>query len=307
LKGRKEVYKKKIALRVVLLTAVTCVCLSVAQGQSSRTWVSGTGDDVNPCSRTAPCKTFAGAISKTAEDGEISALDPAGFGTVTITKSITINGEGTLAGMTNAFTNGVIVNADTIDVVILRNLSMNGTGTALDGVRILQAKSVQVDHCWINGQASHGIEVAATSTVNLKVNDTLIQDCGLDGIHVSTTSGQVVMSVDNTRIQDCLSDGIEADDNVRGGIRNSVITHNTFAAIQTSGSNSQLNLDRVYVSYSTVGLQASAGSSVRVSDSVIAQNSTGINANGGTIDSFQGNSFMGNTTNGAFTTTTNKL
>src|SRR5947199_4239816 len=65
---------------------------SLAQAQAPRTWVSGVGDDANPCSRTAPCKTYAGAISKTAKDGEISTLDPGGFGTVTITKSITING-----------------------------------------------------------------------------------------------------------------------------------------------------------------------------------------------------------------------
>src|SRR5688500_8002714 len=67
---------------------------TLAPAQATRTWVSGVGDDVNPCSRTAPCKTYAGAISKTARDGEISTLDPGGFGAVTITKSITINGGG---------------------------------------------------------------------------------------------------------------------------------------------------------------------------------------------------------------------
>ena len=87
--------------RLLKTLAVIVVCLascSLAQAQATRTWVSGVGDDVNPCSRTAPCKTFAGAISKTANCGEISALDPAGFGAVNITKSITINGDGTLAG-----------------------------------------------------------------------------------------------------------------------------------------------------------------------------------------------------------------
>jgi hypothetical protein len=69
------------------------------QAQATRTWVSGVGDDVNPCSRTAPCKTFAGAISKTAAGGEISALDPGGFSAVTITKAITINGGGMLASI----------------------------------------------------------------------------------------------------------------------------------------------------------------------------------------------------------------
>src|ERR1044071_7583262 len=90
---------------------VLMASLGTAQAQATRTWVSGVGDDANPCSRTAPCKTFAGAISKTAAGGEISVLDPGGFGAVTITKSITISGDGTLAGIVSAGTNGIIVNA----------------------------------------------------------------------------------------------------------------------------------------------------------------------------------------------------
>src|SRR5678809_384987 len=93
---------------------------SAAHAQATRTWVSGVGDDANPCSRTAPCKTFAGAISKTAAKGVISVLDPGGFGAVTITKSITLNGDGTLAGILSAGTNGIIVNAGVNDRVVLR-------------------------------------------------------------------------------------------------------------------------------------------------------------------------------------------
>src|SRR4030081_826515 len=90
---------------------------TVAQAQATRTWVSGVGDDANPCSRTAPCKTFAGAISKTADCGEIDALDPGGFGAVTITKSITLDGTGTLAGILASLTTGVIINADNTKVI----------------------------------------------------------------------------------------------------------------------------------------------------------------------------------------------
>src|SRR5919112_198692 len=98
-----------------------------ASAQATRTWVSGVGDDVNPCSRTAPCKTFAGAISKTAAGGEINALDPGGYGAVTITKSITIDGSGTFASILASGTNGVIVNnAAAPPVVVLRGLSING-------------------------------------------------------------------------------------------------------------------------------------------------------------------------------------
>ena len=86
--------KFRFTLNALAVVVFTLTVVSMAQAQATRTWVSGVGDDVNPCSRTAPCKTYAGAISKTAKDGEISTLDPGGFGTVTITKSITINGGG---------------------------------------------------------------------------------------------------------------------------------------------------------------------------------------------------------------------
>src|ERR1700712_1596076 len=82
-----------------------------AHAQATRTWVSGTGDDANPCSRTAPCKTFAGSVSKTAAGGEINVLDPGGFGAVTITKSLTISSEGFEAGVLVSGTNAIIVNA----------------------------------------------------------------------------------------------------------------------------------------------------------------------------------------------------
>src|SRR5258705_5331252 len=86
---------RRMTRHVLSIAILTVAASSLAQAQATRTWVSGVGDDANPCSRTAPCKTFAGAISKTAKDGEIDALDPAGFGAVTITKSITIDGSPT--------------------------------------------------------------------------------------------------------------------------------------------------------------------------------------------------------------------
>src|SRR5881394_3217618 len=110
--------------------------VSPAHAQATRTWISGVGDDVNPCSRTAPCKTFAGAISKTAPGGQISVLDPGGYGTVTITKSMTIDGTG--------------------DRVVLKNIQIDGAGTGTDGVRILQAKSVVIDGCIIENQQGAG-------------------------------------------------------------------------------------------------------------------------------------------------------
>src|SRR4051795_2127947 len=101
---------RRAALAALTTTAALALVPSVAFGQATRTWVSGVGDDANPCSRTAPCKTFAGAISKTAAGGEIDCLDPGGFGTVTITKSITIDCDGTFGSILASGTNGVNVN-----------------------------------------------------------------------------------------------------------------------------------------------------------------------------------------------------
>src|SRR3954466_5937628 len=142
-------------LRVLTIAAFVLAFSSLAQAQT-RTWVSGVGDDLNPCSRTAPCKTFAGAISKTSAGGEIDCLDPGGFGTVTITKSITIDGT-TGAGFGSilaADTNGVNVNdsatatPNTI-VVNLRNLSIQGAGSGFDGIRFVSGKQLHVEHCVI--------------------------------------------------------------------------------------------------------------------------------------------------------------
>src|ERR1700747_2333291 len=105
-------------------SAAVLVCLvSSTNGQATRTWVSGVGDDANPCSRTAPCKTWAGAISKTAPGGEMDALDPGGFGAVTITKSITLDGGGGQgASVLVAGTNGIVVAAGATELVIIQNL-----------------------------------------------------------------------------------------------------------------------------------------------------------------------------------------
>jgi pectate lyase len=130
-----------------------------AHAQASRTWVSGVGDDVNPCSRTAPCKTFAGAISKTPSGGEINALDPAGYGALTITKPITIDGGGgQVASVLVSGTNGIVVSAGSGNV-ILRNLRINGIGSGIDGVLFNSGTSLLVDNCDIFGFTNNGVHV----------------------------------------------------------------------------------------------------------------------------------------------------
>src|SRR4030081_348533 len=106
---------------------IALIVPSSAYSQATRTWVSGLGDDANPCSRTAPCKTFPGAYSKTAAGGEIDALDPGGFGVISIGKAITIDGGGGIvASILASSTNAVVINAGPNDNVVLRNIRMNG-------------------------------------------------------------------------------------------------------------------------------------------------------------------------------------
>src|SRR4051794_5377267 len=142
---------------------------SAAFGQATRTWVSGVGDDANPCSRTAPCKTFAGAISKTANGGEINCLDPGGFGGVTITKSLTIKCQYTEGGVLVAGTNAIVVNAAATDKVTLRGLDINGAGgaggaapTSLTGVKVISARHVNIFDSEIY-QFQDGVAIVPTS------------------------------------------------------------------------------------------------------------------------------------------------
>src|SRR4029077_15576638 len=153
----------RISVKLLVFFALATTMLSA---QASRTWVSGVGDDANPCSRTAPCKTWAGAISKTAPGGEIDALDPGGFGAVTITKAITLDGGGgQVASVLVAGTNGIVVQANAAtDVVILRNLRINGISGSgnggLNGIRFLSGKDLNVENCFIFGFTQNGIDIA---------------------------------------------------------------------------------------------------------------------------------------------------
>src|SRR2546423_5633429 len=199
--------KLMLPLSVAATLLVIFLWSTEARAQATRTWVSGVGDDANPCSRTAPCKTFAGAISKTAAGGEIDALDPAGYGGVTITKAITIDGGGgQVASILVSGTNGVNVQAGPTGVVILRNLRINGiegTGSGgLNGIRYLSGASLHVENCYIFGFTGDGINVA-TSAANaaIFVNDTFLTN-NSNGIQIAPTAGNVRSMLVRVRADD---------------------------------------------------------------------------------------------------------
>ena len=149
----------------------------------------GRGDDSNPCSRTAPCKTFAGAISKTAAGGEIDALDPAGFGAVTITKAMTLDGGGgQVASVLVSSGNAISVLAGGSDVVTLRNLSISGFSSGTNGVRFVSGKALHIEHCAIASFTNHGISIEPTAGGGLVfVEDTVSQDNTGSGLNAIST------------------------------------------------------------------------------------------------------------------------
>ncbi|KQT53610.1 hypothetical protein ASG52_05725 [Methylobacterium sp. Leaf456] len=153
--------------------AMTVATVSAASAQATRTWVSGVGDDANPCSRTAPCKTFAGAISKTAAGGVIGALDPGGYGAVTITKAITIRAAGTEGAITATGSNGITINAGTASVALV-GLNLDGAGTGLTGVNIIGAAQVLVKDCIISGFSTAGIRISSPNLTRVAINDSTI-------------------------------------------------------------------------------------------------------------------------------------
>src|SRR5215467_8395705 len=194
----------------LLLAALGCVVALLyaapAHAQATRTWVSGVGDDANPCSRTAPCKTFAGAISKTAPGGEIDCLDSGGFGALTITKAITINCEGVIGGVLVAGTNGIVVAAGASDRVILRGLDFDGLGASnpnggINGIRFISGQALVVDKCIIYGFTTNGIDIAVTAGgSSVDVKDTTITNVGGDGIRATTSAGAVSVAADHVNI-----------------------------------------------------------------------------------------------------------
>jgi hypothetical protein len=167
-----------------------------AHAQSVRTWVSGLGDDANPCSRVSPCKTFAGAISKTAPAGEINVLDPGGFGAVTITKAITISSQGFEASVEVSGANGIVINAGPADQVVLKGLDVEGLGTGLDGVKVAAAGLVYVIGCTIHHFTGNGVNMTSSvagsrvfikdSIITQNATGVAVQGNGVGALVVST-------------------------------------------------------------------------------------------------------------------------
>lgn len=275
---------RRLSLALAAMVTLFIFGWSPATAQASRTWVSGVGDDANPCSRTAPCKTFAGAISKTATGGEINVLDPGGFGGVTITKSITISSEGFEAGVLVSGTNGIIINATTTSVVVLRGLDFEGLGTGLVGIKVLGGlAALHVEKCTINsfrGSNGSGIEIAPTAAATTKVfiKDTIVRNNGQGtggGIFVNPgVSATVNASLDNVRMENNVF-GFKGQGNSTSSVHNSVAAGNAAAGFSAVNGGAALNIERSVAANNGTGIVCS-NSTVRVGNTSISGNTTAV-------------------------------
>ena len=233
---------------VLLVLAMFAGAAATAQAQATRTWVSGVGDDANPCSRTAPCKTFAGAISKTANNGEISVLDPGGFGAVTITKPISLVADGDLGGILNAGTSGIIINISAVTFpppsrrVYIEGLNIQGAGTGLNGIRVIGADTVHIRNTSINnnrGSNGFGLDVQNPgSTVDVMLDN-------------------VVMTGNNGGVNVLAAGPVN-----RVFINNSTISRNVTFSVKVDGAGARATLNNSTVRGATLDLDISNGALV---------------------------------------------
>lgn len=320
--------KFRFAFRAAALVIFALATTSLVNAQASRTWVSGVGDDANPCSRTAPCKTFAGAISKTANGGEIDALDPGGFGAVTITKSITLNG-GNGSGFASILVsagNGININSAGA-VVTLRHLEINGIGVSPSlGARGVSATAVgvlNIEDCNIFGFQSEGVFISLGTGANVNIKGSTIRGNGLSGVagagagvRASTSDATfgaghtIFLTVDST-YSDNNNEGYRIENNVRATISNSSGSNNAIQGFDVfpGGQSSEINMESCRSAGNKQnGIFAGPNGTIRMSNTTVTNNLTqGLNAAGGAILTYSNNKVQGNgptgVTNGATTGT----
>jgi hypothetical protein len=305
-------------MRHIALLALAAGCLTPllasapASAQATRTWVSGVGDDVNPCSRTAPCKTFAGAISKTAAGGEINCLDPGGFGAVPVIKSMTISCEMGTAGVLVSAGNGINFNGGASDVMFIKGLDFEGlakTGTSSSGagVSFNSGAVLHIEDCVIRNFVTAGVLLkSTTASAIFAITRTTLFDNGngVNGGGISiqptvTTQGTIDRVVSNRN-----SFGIVANGTLGGSynidVRDSVLNGNIQAGFSASSGApvTQAMLMRVSTANNGTGIQSTGSPAIRVGESEITGNGTGVS---GTVSSYGTNQLDGNGSNGTLT------
>jgi hypothetical protein len=313
---------KIILFAFVILFGSAGFLAEPAQAQATRTWVSGVGDDANPCSRTAPCKTFAGAISKTAAGGEINCLDPGGFGAVTITKTITISCPYTEGGLLAAG-NGIIVNAGATDVVTLRGLDIFGVNPPTNGVRFIAGAALHIEDSVIrrfNSATSHGVAFQPGGSSRLYITNTTITDNGNGttggGILIQPTgaAGGARVHLRDVRVNNNTNIGLRIDTTgftnpfgISVVVENCSFSGNVIGIFINTPTATPLAVllvsDTAISNHTNIGISAAGSASrVRVANSDIHGNANGLLiSSGAVINTYGNNRLDGNGTDGTFT------
>jgi hypothetical protein len=250
-------FVEKAAICVIVTVIALGLASARAEAQATRTWVSGVGDDVNPCSRTAPCKTFAGAISKTQAGGEISVLDPGGFGAVTITKSITIDGGSGVASILAAGTNGIVVNGANV-VANVRNLTISGAGTGLTGVWFINGASLTLQNVVIENFTQSAVRFAPSATADLLIDRAMLRKSGYGVLAQPGIGAFANVVVANSTMENNINQGLRAEDRSVVTVRDSGFHGNGnagFAAVST-GANVSASISRSTASHNGAGFAA---------------------------------------------------
>ncbi|MBA4150837.1 MAG: right-handed parallel beta-helix repeat-containing protein [Verrucomicrobia bacterium] len=283
-------------LSFVLPALAFCFSLNFSVcAQATRTWVSGPGDDANPGSRLAPCKTFSGVYSKTAAGGEINVIDPGGYGTATINKSLTIDG-GSMGFVTfSSGISGMTIGAGAADVVTLRNLTFNGAGTGLHGIRINSGGTIRLENCSIGGGTSNAIHFAssATNTSLILINCKLYNFAGA-GIFVGTAGNKLIL--EGTTIEQCGA-GIAVEEASTVVVKNSSVNLNKGIGVFASPG-ALVTLEDTHVDLNQTGIH-SVGSVTISGVTVTGNTGAGLATSGnGIIRTFHNNQIFGNNPNG---------
>jgi hypothetical protein len=280
---------------------------------SNQTWVSAaTGADSNPCTRSSPCLTFAGAIAQTTAGGEINCLDAGGFGAATITKALTINCEATLGSVLASGTNGIVVQAGPNDVVTLNGLEFEGLNTGLNAVRFLSGKELHMHKFQIRDFTNSGIDIEPSNSTRVFLADGYISGCGVGGtgfaaILIKANSGaNTSISINHLQMESNLN-GVFADGSGGGGIshvqvKDSVISASSNNGISISSTGPSFTADVVdnIIRYNVNSGAAVTGAAatLKLGGNTITNNVTGVASSGGTLQSFQNNMITDNGVDG---------
>jgi hypothetical protein len=276
---------------------------SAASAQATRTWVSGVGDDGNSCSRTAPCKTWSGANAKTAAGGEIDAMDSGAFGSLTINKSLTLDGGGNFASTLASNTTGFVLNGAASDQVTIRNMSIDGAGGTKGtiGIRVVSTGSVDIQSVYISNFSQRAVSIENSAAAQVQIRGCFFYNNAQTAVVVSPlVAANVQVSIDKTTISKNgvgagSAGGIFVTNGGRVVVRDSHIDHNTAPGVE-AGSNGEALIDSSDISFNSDGVKTSGGTT-SVSRCTLNYNSgQATNNTSGTINTYGDNRMAGNGT-----------